>query len=215
MLQVVAFAYVTVICVTSARSISDVFLFHIGSKHFHCFFVFVFIASSVFRSSFSEDSTAAHCSNSRFSRLFPLFLLDLFLSTRYPLCRSPRNRMLLWRNLSHEDIAVFGQFYAEVITYRLYPCTKCPVRDMRISNKFYQGAFTAGNSDMCIPVHIFLLICVSLQYLYGCQWNVYLLPPTPPTKQGDPMRWNGWLTEWRTKWWDTRNTLKYVIYRIL
>ena len=29
--------------------------------------------------------------------------------------------------------------------------------------------------DMCIPVHGFLVICVSLQY--GCQKNVYPLPP--------------------------------------
>ena len=36
------------------------------------------------------------------------------------------------------------------------------------------------HSDMCIPVHISLVICVSLQY--GCQWNVYPLPPTPPNK---------------------------------
>ena len=34
--------------------------------------------------------------------------------------------------------------------------------------------------DMCIPVHISLVISVSLQY--GCQWNVYPLPPTPPNK---------------------------------
>ena len=34
--------------------------------------------------------------------------------------------------------------------------------------------------DMCIPVRISLVICVSLQY--GCQWNVYPLPPTPPNK---------------------------------
>ena len=32
--------------------------------------------------------------------------------------------------------------------------------------------------DMCIPVHISLVICVSLQY--GCQWNVYPLPSPPP-----------------------------------
>ena len=31
--------------------------------------------------------------------------------------------------------------------------------------------------DMCIPVHISLVICVSLQY--GCQWNVYPLTPHP------------------------------------
>ena len=36
------------------------------------------------------------------------------------------------------------------------------------------------HSDMCIPIHISLVICVSLQY--GCQWNVYPLPPTPPNK---------------------------------
>ena len=34
---------------------------------------------------------------------------------------------------------------------------------------------------MCIPIHISLVICVSLQY--GCQWNVYPLPPTPPNKR--------------------------------
>ena len=33
--------------------------------------------------------------------------------------------------------------------------------------------------DMCIPVHISLVICVSLQY--DCQWNVYPLPPTSPS----------------------------------
>ena len=35
--------------------------------------------------------------------------------------------------------------------------------------------------DMCFPVHISLVICVSLQY--SCQWNVYPLPATPPNKR--------------------------------
>ena len=47
-------------------------------------FTILSIPWSVLRSSFSEDSTSAHCSNSRFSRLFVSslspFLLDLFLS---------------------------------------------------------------------------------------------------------------------------------------
>ena len=34
---------------------------------------------------------------------------------------------------------------------------------------------------MCILVHISLVICVSLQF--GCQWNVYPLPPSPPPVQ--------------------------------
>ena len=36
--------------------------------------------------------------------------------------------------------------------------------------------------DMCIPVHISLVICVSLQY--SCQWNVYPLPPPLQTSVG-------------------------------
>ena len=36
--------------------------------------------------------------------------------------------------------------------------------------------------DMRIPVHISLVICVSLQY--GCQWNVYPLPPPLQTSVG-------------------------------
>lgn len=65
-------------------------------------FTILSIPWSVLRSSFSEDSTSAHCSNSRFSRLFVSslspFLLDLFLSRTSFLRRSPRNRTLLWRN---------------------------------------------------------------------------------------------------------------------
>ena len=66
-------------------------------------FIILFIAWSVFRGSFSEDSTSTHCSNSRFSRLLipslSPFLLDLFLSTTTFLRRSPRNRTKpLWRN---------------------------------------------------------------------------------------------------------------------
>ena len=99
---------------TSARrSISDVFFISVVSA-----FTILSIAWSVFRGSFSEDSTSAHCSNSRFSRLFAVsslspFLLDLFLSTTSFLRRSPRNRTPLWRNhnciekgLCHEDIVV-------------------------------------------------------------------------------------------------------------
>ena len=101
-------------------------------------FIILSIAWSVFRGSFSEDSTSAHCTNSRFSRLFisPLspFLLDLFLSTTSFLCRSLRNRTPLWRNPQlywkgslSRGYCCFGQFYAEVIFYRLYPHTKCSV----------------------------------------------------------------------------------------
>ena len=80
-------------------------------------FIILSIVWSVFRGSFSEDSTSAHCSNSRFSPVFisslSPFLLDLFLSTTSFLRRSPRNRTPLWRNhnciekgLCHEDIVV-------------------------------------------------------------------------------------------------------------
>ena len=114
-------------------------------------FIILSIAWSVFRGSFSEDSTSTHCSNSRFSRLFipslSPFLLDLFLSTTtFPaealetgrLCGGIHN--CIEKGLCHEDIVCFGQFYAEVIFYRLYPHTKCSVGDTKkISNKFYQG----------------------------------------------------------------------------
>lgn len=45
--------------------------------------------------------------------------------------------------LYHEYIAVLGQLWVEVITYSLFPFTKCSVRDMRkISIKFYEEAPT-------------------------------------------------------------------------
>ena len=43
-------------------------------------------------------------------------------------------------NCIEKGLCCFGQFYAEVIFYRLYPHTKCSVGDTKkISNKFYQG----------------------------------------------------------------------------
>ena len=95
-------------------------------------FVFVFIAWSVFWGYFSEDSTSAHCSNSRFSRLFPLFLLDLFLSTKSLLRRSPQNRMPLGRNPQLYWKASLSRRYCSFrsilcwrhyFIYRLYPQT--------------------------------------------------------------------------------------------
>lgn len=53
------------------------------------------------------------------------------------------SHICLLKALYHEYIAVLGQFWVEVITYSLFPFTKCSVRDMRkISIKFYQEAPT-------------------------------------------------------------------------
>ena len=53
------------------------------------------------------------------------------------------SHICLLKALYHEYIAVLGQFWVEVITYSLFPFTKCSVRYMRkISIKFYQEAPT-------------------------------------------------------------------------
>lgn len=115
---------------SSRRSISDVF----GSF----FFIILSIAWSVFLGSFPEDSTSAHCSNSRFSRLFipslSPFPLDLFLSTTSFLRWSPRIRTPLWRNPQlywkgslSRGYCCFGQFYAEVIFLQTLSTHKCSV----------------------------------------------------------------------------------------
>ena len=138
---------------TSARrSISGVF----GSVFFSSVVSALIIwpiAWSVFRGSFSEDSTSAHCSNFRFSRLFISSLshffswifFSCFLSTTSFLRRSPRiwtplwrNPQLYWKGSLSRGYCCFGQFYAEVIFYRLNPHTKCSVGDTK-TNKFYQG----------------------------------------------------------------------------
>ena len=63
---------------------------------------------------------------------FRFFLLSLAVHT-YILCNGFRGRQ--------QDIAVLGQFSAEVITSSLYPYRKCPCRVMkRISNKVHQKA---------------------------------------------------------------------------
>ena len=47
------------------------------------------------------------------------------------------------KGLRHEDFAVLGQFCAKIITYCLYPNTKCSCETIRkISNEFYQGELT-------------------------------------------------------------------------
>ena len=47
------------------------------------------------------------------------------------------------KRLCHENIAVLGQFCADVITWCLYQYTKCSCKVMKnISNKLYQGALT-------------------------------------------------------------------------
>ena len=81
-------------------------------------FIILSIVWSVFRGSFSEDSTSAHCSNSRFSPVF-ISLLSLLFSWIFfypqrlssaeapetgPLCGGIHN--CIEKGLCHEDIAV-------------------------------------------------------------------------------------------------------------
>ena len=51
----------------------------------------------------------------------------------------------------HENLAVLGQFCANIITYCLYPHTKCSGIAMReISNKFYPGELTKIIFCVCV-----------------------------------------------------------------
>lgn len=94
-------------------------------------FIILSMPWSVLRSSFSEDSTSAHCTNSRFSRLFisslSPFLLDLFPSTTSFLRRSPRNRTPLWRNrqlywkgsLLFRSVLCWSHFLQTLFTHKM------------------------------------------------------------------------------------------------
>ena len=117
-------------------------------------FIILSIVWSVFRGSFSEDSTSAHCSNSRFSRLFIsslslLFSWIFFYPQRLSSAEAPETGRLcggtttVLKRVFVTRILLFWSILCWSHFYRLYPHTKCSVIDMKkISNKFYQGAFT-------------------------------------------------------------------------
>ena len=58
----------------------------------------------------------------------------------------------LLKGLCHKDVTFSGQFCTEVITWCLYPHTKCSCRVMeKISKKFLQGVLTDFNLCLSFP----------------------------------------------------------------
>ena len=51
--------------------------------------------------------------------------------------------MITLKGQRHEDFAVLGQFWAKIVTLRLYSQTKCFCKaTTKISNEFYQRGLT-------------------------------------------------------------------------
>ena len=182
------------------------FFFHIGSERFHLFIIFFrsfvgFLGVHFLRIPLHDsistpvitqpDSLAVMRRRTLGSRLFttlsPQFLLDLFLSTVSP-PQKPQKHASVKKSTTVLKRAFVTRILPfsvnSMISYRLGPYIKCSFRDMKISNKFYQGAFIIIFCLVCKPplMQKYIFIALKLEKAgptLHCQVSINVHPCHP------------------------------------